>query len=81
MKFWFGGGYDRNEIQRLEALIDENGERIERIKNLKGDAENYGLVKLSDSNAVTQSAGFALSASQNNANIEGTLANRISVLE
>ncbi len=75
------GGDDRNEIQRLEALIVENRAQIEGIKNLKADVGNYGLVKLSDSSAVTDSAGLALPASQNNANVEGTLASRISALE
>lgn len=37
----------------------------------------YGLVKLSDSAAVTDSTGFALPTSENNSGMPGTLANRV----
>lgn len=40
-----------------------------------------GVVKLSDSSAVTDSTGLALPATEKNASIEGTLANQISAIK
>lgn len=43
-----------------------------------GTTSNYGHVKLSNSSAVTDSTGLALPATEKNASISGTLANKIS---
>lgn len=63
----------RQQIQDLEKAIDE-------AKNLKASLEAYGMVKLTESEAVTDSTGLALPATEKNATIEGTLANQISKL-
>ena len=46
------------------------------MKSSRG-GNDYGLVKLSSSQSITNSVGLALPASENNAGISGTLANRI----
>lgn len=57
----------------LKGLIDE-------VKSLRATLNAYGLVKVTDSSAVTDSAGLALAATEKNASIDGTLANQISQL-
>ncbi len=57
-------------LQRLENLENET-------RALRATLSDYGLAKLSDSEAVTDSTGLALPATEKNASIEGTLANRI----
>ena len=57
----------------LKGLIDE-------VKSLRATLNAYGLVKVTDSSAVTDSSGLALAATEKNASITGTLANQISQL-
>lgn len=57
----------------LKELIDE-------VKSLRATLNAYGLVKVTDSSAVTDSTGLALAATEKNASISGTLANQISQL-
>ena len=65
----------------LQAQIDELDKKIEEAKELKATLEAYGMVKLSNSAAVTDSTtGLALPATEKNAALEGTLANQISQL-
>ena len=65
-RFLIGGGGTKELEKRLAAV--EQG---------RASGTAYGLVKLSDSVAVTDSIGFALPASENNAGMPGTLANRV----
>ena len=65
-------------------LVNENTKKIDALlkqfNEMKATLESLGLVKLSDSEAVTDSTGLALPATEKNATIEGTLANQISKL-
>ncbi len=67
-----------NQIDALTAQIQES---LAQVQALRADLENYGLVKLSSSSAVTDSAGLAVPTSELNAATEGTLANRIETLK
>ncbi len=70
-----GGGYED-----VLAKLNELEQRIGQVESLRADLESYGLVKLSSSSAVTDSAGLAVPASELNAATEGTIANRIEKL-
>lgn len=61
----------------VEAKLAELESLINQTKALRADLETYGMVKLTDSSAVTDSTGLALPATEKNASIEGTLANGI----
>lgn len=61
------------QIESLNKAIDD-------AKALRATLEAYGMVKLSDSAAVTDSTGLALPATEKNASLEGTLANMLSQL-
>lgn len=74
-----GGGINLELLARLQLLENEvSGLRQEltQVKQSRG-GEDYGLVKLTSSSTVTDSTGLALPTSENNATVEGTLANRI----
>lgn len=62
--------------EQIEALT----KAIEDATALRASLEAYGMVKLTDSSAVTDSTGLALPATEKNASIAGTLANQISQL-
>lgn len=64
----------------ISAKIQELNKAIEDATALKASLEAYGMVKLSDSSAVTDLTGLALPATEKNASIKGTLANQISQL-
>lgn len=51
------------------------------LRDTKATKDTYGRVKLSDSEAVTDSTGLALPATEKNASIEGTLANQIGTVK
>lgn len=72
----------KNPVQNkvIDAKLKEIDEELERIRALRASFEQYGLVKLTNSAAVTDSTGMALSATEKNATIPGTLANQISSL-
>ena len=53
---------------------------IDETTALRASLEAYGMVKLCDSSAVTDSTGLALPATEKNASIEGTLAAQIASL-
>lgn len=72
-----GGGGSSPEI---EAKLAELESLIEQTQALRADLENYGMVKLSNSSAVTENVGLALPATEKNPNIEGSLANELSKL-
>ncbi len=62
--------------EQIEALT----KAIEDATALRASLEAYGMVKLCDSEAVTDSTGLALPATEKNASIEGTLAYQLSQL-
>lgn len=68
-----GGGTSLSDRERIAEL--EN--RLEQLESRLATAETPGLVRLSSSEAVTDSNGLALPASEKNAALEGTLAQRI----
>lgn len=63
-------------LNQIKALAEQNARMIEEIKELRA-GDDYGLVRLSASGAVTDSTGLALPTSEKNAGLTGTLANRI----
>lgn len=65
----FSGGVPREVIQR-----------IENIEQSRGDLENYGLVKLTDSSSVTAKSGLVLPAAEKNPAVEGSVASQIAAL-
>ena len=70
------GGVSQAVLDRIAAL--EN--RIEELEGREATMETPGLVRISKSSAVTDSAGLALAASEKNASLEGTLASEIKKL-
>lgn len=70
-----------NPVQNkvIAEKIAELNQAIEDAKALRASLEAYGMVKLSNSSAVTENVGLALPASEKNASIAGTLANQISI--
>lgn len=62
----------------MEENIAALQRELNAVKNSRGGDEP-GLVRLSSSQSVTDSTGLALPTSENNASINGTLANRVSV--
>ena len=64
----------------ISAKIEELTKAIEDATALRASLQAYGMVKLTDSSAVTDSTGLALPATEKNASIDGTLANQISQL-
>lgn len=68
-----GGGTSLSDRERIAEL--EN--RLEQLESRLATAETPGLVRLSSSEAVTDSNGLALPASEKNAALEGTLANQL----
>ena len=74
-----GGGINLELLARLKSLEDQVSglqQELSEVKASRG-GNDYGLVKLSSSQSITNSVGLALPASENNAGISGTLANRI----
>lgn len=69
------------ELNPLVYITAETLTRmINETKALRATSETYGMAKLSDSAAVTDSTGLVLAATEKNATIEGTLANQLSRL-
>jgi len=54
---------------------------FEDVKAMRGSETGYGMVKLSSAADVTDSAGLAVPASELNAVLEGTVANKLKKLE
>ena len=73
--------YDVTEYNQTLDQIDADIQARKEAEELKAASGVYGHVKLSDSSAVTDSTGLALPATEKNASIEGTLANRISAIK
>lgn len=65
----------------ITAELNRIDEDIEALSSLRGDLTKAGLVQLTDASDVTDTAGKALAATQNNPAISGTLANKIKQLE
>lgn len=61
----------------IEKKLKELEELLRKTIALRADLESYGLVKLADSSAVTDSTGLALSANEKNPNVAGSLAAQI----
>ena len=74
--FRSGGGTSLSDKEKIKNL--EN--RISLLEQRLATEETAGLVMLSDSEAVTDSTGLVLPASEKNAALEGTLANWIKAL-
>lgn len=67
-----GGAASLEILSRISFLEH----RIEKVE--KHATENtYGVVRLSGATDITDSTGIALDSTQNNASVDGTLANRI----
>ena len=71
---------DSYNVDDFNENADKIDELLKQFYERKATLESLGLVKLSDSEAVTDSTGLALPATEKNATIEGTLANQISKL-
>lgn len=69
--------YDVTEYNQTLDQIDADIQARKEAEELKAASGVYGHVKLSDSSAVTDSTGLALPATEKNASIDGTLANKI----
>lgn len=62
-------------LNRLDSLIEET-------KALRATLETYGLVRISESETVTEAdSGLVLSAREKNSSIEGTIGNEIKKIE
>lgn len=82
MDFWrfqpVGGGTGLDVLERLLAIEVE----LARIKESVATESSFGLAKITNAQNITNvDCGFALSALQNNAAVQGTLANRTKELE
>lgn len=62
------------EFLRIQNLINA-------LSAQKGTTTTSGFVQLSTANSITDPNAYALSASENNASIEGSLANHVKYLE
>lgn len=71
-----------NPVQNkaVKTAIDNLDQAIAEAKALRASIAAYGMTKVTDSSAVTDSTGMALAATEKNATIAGTLANQISQL-
>ena len=67
-------------VEDVDAKIAVLQKAIDDATALRASLEAYGMVKLCDSEAVTDSTGLALPVTEKNASIEGTLAYQISQL-
>lgn len=67
-------------VEDVDAKIAVLQKAIDDATALKASLESYGMVKLTDSAAVTDSTGLALPATEKNASIDGTLAAQIASL-
>ena len=67
-------------VEDVDAKIAVLQKEIDDATALRASLEAYGMVKLCDSEAVTDSTGLALPVTEKNASIEGTLAYKISQL-
>ena len=64
----------------VQTQIDNLTKAINDATALRASLEAYGMTKVTNSSAVTDSTGLALAATEKNASIDGTLANQISQL-
>ena len=71
------GGVNLELLTRIDALEQE----LFTIKQTIGSDLEYGLAKVTNSSSVNTENGIAMSAMQNNAAINGTLANAIAGLK
>lgn len=85
-----GGGISLELLARISALestvegltksLGDANTEIQRLSGLRATHDRYGMAKICDLSTVTDSEGLVLPASQNNAAINGSLANRIKKL-
>lgn len=67
-------------IENLSQAIAQANQLITNLQALRASPTTYGMVKVTDSAAVMDSTGLALAATEKNATIQGTLANKIAQL-
>ena len=74
-----GGGINLELLAKLQALEDQVSGLRQELSEVKSSraGNDYGLVKLSSSQSITNSVGLALPASENNAGISGSLRQNI----
>lgn len=74
-----GGGINLELLAKLQALEDQVSGLRQELSEVKASraGNDYGLVKLSSSQSITNSVGLALPASENNAGISGSLRQNI----
>ena len=61
----------------LESMVSDLTQKLEGVERSRASSTDYGLVRLSSSESVTDSTGLSLPASEKNASVDGTLANKI----
>ena len=69
--------YPITKAENVDGLYKVVSDLVNEVTLLKATLDTYGIVRISDSEAVTDSTGLALAATEKNAAIEGTLANQI----
>lgn len=67
-------------IKNLNQAIAQANQLITNLQALRASTTTYGMVKVTDSAAVTDSTGLALAATEKNALIPGTLGNKLAQL-
>lgn len=67
-------------VEDVDAKVAELRKAIDEVKDLRASFEACGLVKVTNSAAVTDSTGLALAATEKNASIQGTLAQKLAQL-
>lgn len=67
-------------IEKLNKAVEDANQAIANAMELRASLTDYGMTKVTNSAAVTDSTGLALAATEKNALIPGTLAQQISQL-
>ena len=70
-----------SRMSELENMVSNFGDRLASVEQSRAGTDVYGMVKLSDSSTVTESAGMAIPTREMNAALPGTLANKIQLLD
>ena len=69
------------EAQRLEQLIQQANQLIQQIQESRATLDQFGLVKISGSDTVTEDNGLVLSAKEKNPAVPGSIARKMSTLQ
>lgn len=67
-------------IEKLNKAVEDANQAIANAMELRASLTDYGMTKVTNSAAVTDSTGLALAATEKNALIPGTLAQQIAQL-